>query len=104
MDLQTMSLEELKRLRKEVEKSIETYEARQLADARQKLEVYAKEIGVRLEDVLDASKKSAKKAPIAPKYRHPENSSLTWSGRGRKPQWFIDALAAGKTLEQLSIS
>ena len=104
MDLQTMSLEELKRLRKEVEKSIETYEARQLADARQKLEAYAKEIGVKLEDVLGAPKKSAKRAPVAPKYRHPENPSLTWSGRGRKPQWFIDALATGKTLEDLSIS
>ena len=23
-----------------------------------------------------------------PKYAHPENSELTWTGRGRKPKWF----------------
>ena len=103
MDLQTMSLEELKRLRKEVEKSIETYEARQMADARGKLEAYAKELGVKLEDVLDAPKMSAKKAPIAPKYRHPENLSLTWSGRGRKPTWFIEALDSGMSHDDLKI-
>ena len=36
-------------------------------------------------------------APVAPKYRHPENDTVTWSGRGRKPQWFLDYIAnAGK--------
>ena len=25
----------------------------------------------------------------------------TWAGRGRRPQWFLDALAAGKTAEEL---
>lgn len=27
----------------------------------------------------------------------------TWSGRGRRPQWFLDAIAAGKTLEELTV-
>lgn len=27
----------------------------------------------------------------------------TWSGRGRRPQWFVDALAAGRTAEELSV-
>lgn len=26
------------------------------------------------------------------KYRHPENSELTWSGRGKQPFWLRDAL------------
>lgn len=103
MDLQTMSLEELKRLRKEVEKSIETYEARQLADARGKLEAYAKELGVKLEDVLDAPKSNKTKSPVAPKYRHLENPNLTWSGRGRKPTWFIEAIDSGMSPDDLKI-
>jgi DNA-binding protein H-NS len=40
---------------------------------------------------------------VAPKYRHPENPDVTWSGRGRKPQWFVDALAAGTTAGDLEI-
>jgi DNA-binding protein H-NS len=27
----------------------------------------------------------------------------TWSGRGRRPQWLLDAIAAGKTLEELTV-
>ncbi|MDZ4066259.1 MAG: H-NS histone family protein, partial [Tabrizicola sp.] len=38
------------------------------------------------------------------KYRHPENAALTWSGRGRKPNWFIDALVDGTEPEDLAIS
>ena len=54
MNLEDMTLEELKQLRKDVGKAIDTYEARQLAEARAKLEAYAKEMGVKLEDVMGA--------------------------------------------------
>jgi len=40
---------------------------------------------------------------VAPKYRHPENLALTWSGRRRKPQWFVEALETGKTAEDIAI-
>lgn len=30
--------------------------------------------------------------PERVKYRHPENSELTWSGRGKQPFWLRDAL------------
>jgi DNA-binding protein H-NS len=43
------------------------------------------------------------RAPAAAKYRHPENPSLTWSGRGRKPLWFVAALEAGKSADDLAI-
>jgi DNA-binding protein H-NS len=42
-------------------------------------------------------------APATAKYRHPENPSLTRSGRGRKPLWFGAALDAGKAPEDLAI-
>lgn len=28
----------------------------------------------------------------------------TWTGHGRKPQWFIDAVASGKSPEDLAVS
>lgn len=40
---------------------------------------------------------------VAPKYANPADASLTWTGRGRKPVWVVDALAAGKTLDELAI-
>jgi DNA-binding protein H-NS len=42
----------------------------------------------------------AKKAPVA-KYKDAA-SNKTWSGRGRKPGWFVSALAEGKSLESMA--
>ena len=43
--------------------------------------------------------------PEAPrvKYRNPDNASQTWAGTGRKPAWIVEALASGKTLEELTV-
>lgn len=38
-----------------------------------------------------------------PRYRNPQNASETWSGRGERPDWLEDALAAGASLEDLAI-
>ena len=49
-----------------------------------------------------ASRKATKapKAPAVVKYK--DDTGHTWSGFGPKPGWFKDALAAGKTLEELA--
>ena len=44
-----------------------------------------------------------KRIPTTPKYQHRENADGTWSGRVRKPQWFVDALAAGAPAGDLEI-
>jgi DNA-binding protein H-NS len=37
------------------------------------------------------------------KYSNPANDSETWSGRGRKPLWFVAALKSGKRPEDMMI-
>lgn len=37
---------------------------------------------------------------LKPKFRHPENAGITWSGVGRRPKWIVEAEANG-TLESL---
>lgn len=101
MELNTLSLDELKKLKRDVEKAITSFEERRLLDARKKLEDYAKEIGVDFGEITGMKK--AAKSVNPPKYRHPENPSLTWTGRGRKPGWVVEALAAGKSLEEFAI-
>ncbi|MDB5660709.1 MAG: spbB [Cypionkella sp.] len=46
---------------------------------------------------------TAAKTPSTPLYAHPENPSLTWTGKGRKPGFVIAHLEHGGTLEQLII-
>lgn len=42
---------------------------------------------------------------VAPKYRNPENSAQTWSGRGKRPVWFSEALKKkGVTADNMLIS
>lgn len=38
----------------------------------------------------------------APKYRNPAGEE-TWSGRGAKPRWFVQALETGITAEEMLI-
>lgn len=42
----------------------------------------------------------ARKSPVA-KYKDAA-SGKTWSGRGRKPAWFVNALAEGKSMESMA--
>ena len=101
-NLEAMSLKELRQLQKDLAKAISTYEDRHKAEARTKLEAIAKEMGYSLADLIGAEGKTTR-APAVAKYRHPENAALTWSGRGRKPLWLVDALAAGKSATELEI-
>jgi DNA-binding protein H-NS len=45
-------------------------------------------------------RKAAKAAAVV-KFRN--DSGGTWGGRGKRPQWLRDALAAGKTLEDFAV-
>ena len=101
--LDTLSLKDLKTLQKEIVRAIETAEQRQKADAREQVEALAKRLGYTLAELAEGARKPTR-APTTPKYRHPENPALTWSGRGRKPHWFTEALAAGRTIEELAIA
>jgi DNA-binding protein H-NS len=101
-NIETLSLKELKSLQKDLAKAISTFEDRQKSDARSKLEIIAKEMGYSLADLIGTEVKPGR-VPAA-KYRHPENAALTWSGRGRKPLWFVAALDAGKSPEDLAVN
>lgn len=103
-DLKSMNLDELKRLQKDVAKAIEDYEERRRQDALAAVEAKAQEMGFTLADLTGAPIKSkGGKAKLPPKYRHPENPSLTWSGRGRQPAWIKEAVEAGKPLDEFLI-
>jgi DNA-binding protein H-NS len=102
LNLEAMSLKELKSLHKDLAKAISSYEDRHKAEARAKLDAIAKELGYSLAELIGTEVKPTRAAAAA-KYRHPENTTLTWSGRGRKPLWFVAALDAGKSPEDLAI-
>lgn len=102
IDLNVLSLSELKQLQKDVAKTISSYEERKKAEARAALEERAREMGFSLAELSGAAP-SRKRGPSVPKYRHPENPNITWTGRGRKPKWITDHIAAGNDIADLEI-
>ena len=64
----------------------------------------AAKYGFTLDELVSDSKRATTKTSSAPKYAHPENSSITWTGRGRRPNWVKEALEAGKSLEDFLIA
>jgi len=102
IDLEKMSLEELKQLQKDVDKAIKGFEERKRAEAQARLDAVAKEMGFSLNDLMGGKGKKSK-STLPPKYMHPEDPTLTWTGRGRKPKWLTEALDAGKSLEDFEI-
>jgi len=118
MELSSLSLSELRRLKGKVETEIQRRSDTAKKDLLKRMQKLAAEHGMSLNEVIGqesaekaapaprkaaakpAAKKVAKPASVI-KFRHPENPAIGWTGHGRKPQWVIDWLAQGKPLDEL---
>ena len=104
MDLNELSLAELKKLQKSVAATIANFADRGKARARAELEAKARELGYDLASLTGKNQSGKRtRAPAAAKYRNPADATATWTGRGRKPRWFIAAIASGKSEDDLTI-
>ncbi len=101
-DLNDLSLKELKDLQNQVGKAISGFEDRKKREALAELEEKAREMGFSLAE-LTGTAAPRKRSPAAAKYANPSDSAETWSGRGRKPRWFVAAQKAGKSAEDMAI-
>ena len=102
INVNELSLKELKDLQTQVVKAISTFEERKKKEDLSEVEEKARSLGFSLAE-LTGSAVTRKRAPATAKYRNPEEPSATWSGRGRKPRWFEAALNAGRSPEDLAI-
>ncbi len=93
MDLSNMNMMELQALNKQVKTELERREQQSMHAARQQILDIAKQFGLPLEQLLaGAASKPARAKPYRPvpvRYRHPEQSNLQWTGRGRAPGWVL---------------
>jgi DNA-binding protein H-NS len=103
INLDSLSLFELKFLQRSVAKAIAEYSERKKMEAIAVLEAQAKEFGFSLAELTGLKKRRQSSGRPEAKYRHPENSEITWSGRGRQPAWFKDAIQEGKTPESMAL-
>ena len=106
IDLTKMSRKELTKLRADIDKELIEADERERQEALKAAEQAAAKFGFSLDELSGKGKRrkgKQKRAQAAPKFRNPENPEQTWSGLGRKPQWFHDAIANGVPTEKLEI-
>lgn len=105
IDLGKMSRKELEILRADIDKAIVNSRKQEKEDALLAAQKAAAEFGYSLEELTStrAPRGTAKGAKAEAKYMDPENPTLTWTGKGRQPNWFKTALANGKSADDLLI-
>ena len=101
IDLDTMSLKELRDLRGKLDRAINSYEDRKRREALAAVEEAARVHGFNLADLTGG--KPSRAGTVAPKYANPDDPTMTWTGRGRKPRWVQENLESGKSMEDLVI-
>lgn len=109
INLESMSMEELRELRIEVDKALSSFKDRKRREALAAAEQIVREHGFSSLSELTRARRSSKKrqrepaAPVEPRYANPDDSSQTWTGRGRRPRWVNEQMEAGRSLEEMAI-
>ena len=111
VDLETLSPKELQALIADAQSKMRAAHANLIQDVRKKMDALLSISGLTLAEVYPtrggnkAAGKKGNTGSVAPKYRDPSDPSKTWSGRGHRPLWFVDALKRrGVTAESLLIA
>jgi DNA-binding protein H-NS len=106
MDLSVLSFSELRDLQQQIPQEIKRREAVEKANVINEVRAFAKARGYALEDLVGKDikiKQTAAATKVKVKYRHPQDSSLEWTGRGRTPKWVEAWKANGGSLESLLV-
>ncbi len=101
IDLESLDVDQLRAITENAQNLIAQKQHQRLYDAYTQFERIAEESNSSIDEILKAGEKLEKKRSI--KYRNTDNEEETWTGRGRKPTWLVDALAAGRHLEDFAI-
>ena len=119
VNLKGMSRKELEKLRADVDKALDQVSSREKDLAIKAAEKAAAAHGFSLAQLKGggaaapkkrgpkpgpkATKPAKSRKTGAPRFRNPANGSQTWTGKGRQPVWFKDAVAAGADPASMAI-
>jgi DNA-binding protein H-NS len=96
-----MSYAELIALQKRVEEAISERRAADAQQTKEQLRQMAEKAGFDIRELY--GKRGSPRGTGVARYRNPKESSQTWTGRGRKPNWLVDAVKKGAKIESFKI-
>ncbi len=101
INIDKMNLKELVALNTKIQGAIAEARTRERSELKSKVAELLAAHGFSVSELFGA-KGSAKSKSLA-KYANPDDSSDTWTGRGRKPNWLIARLKKGAKLETFAV-
>ena len=99
--IEKLSYVELINLQKRVEEAIAEKRAENAQSTKEQLRMMAEKAGFDIKELF--GKRGSPRGAGVAKYRNPKDSSQTWTGRGRKPNWLVDAVKKGAKTESFKI-
>ena len=103
VNLDKLTHKDLIELQKDVAAAIGQRRNEELADLKRKMAEMAGASGFDINELLSNKRVAAKRGPVAVKYRNPKDPAQTWTGRGRKPTWMVEALKKGAKMETFAL-
>lgn len=104
MNLDKLSVVELKELQQDVAQALVERQAQERAKVREEMMALAAKHGFSMDELMGKGKgRKASGGTVAIKYRNPDNPSDTWTGRGRQPKWLAPLIKKGAKLEKFLI-
>ena len=122
IDITRMSAKELGSLINEAKKRKTTLAKRKpITVVRKKMLQLAKNEGYTIAELFEGAAPAATRAPraagtkakpakarktlgkVAPKYRNPDNTDETWTGRGKQPRWLAALTSQGRSVDEFVI-
>ncbi|MCP5056477.1 MAG: H-NS histone family protein [bacterium] len=103
IDLDSLSIPELRTLIADAQEKISEKNETTKRELLEEMEKLAEQRGVDLAAVIALRKGKGRKSIIPPKYQNSNDPTQSWSGRGRKPKWVKEHLEGGGDLEDLAI-
>lgn len=108
MELSNLSVSQLRELQQQIPAELKRREAQEKTEILNEVRAFAKARGYAIEDLLGKEVKVKAAAvsgnKVKVKYRHPQNTELEWTGRGRKPKWVEAWIADGGSLDNLLVA
>ncbi|KLD64902.1 H-NS family nucleoid-associated regulatory protein [Dyella japonica] len=97
IDLKNLTPKELQALIANASAHMQEARVAHVRAIKEKIDALLSHAGLSLDDIYPSrgkkvAGKKGKTGSVAPKYRDPSDPSVTWSGRGRQPIWFVQAL------------
>jgi DNA-binding protein H-NS len=96
-------IESLKKEAEQMRKSEVAGDVARIKEAIRRYELTPEDLGLVRTRKAVARKGRARAAGSAVATYQDSSSGRTWTGHGRRPQWLIDALAAGRTPEDMAV-